>query len=108
MLNFHPPKPTFKDLTLCSIWQQTSNHSKLCSYHIRYPNLACTSSLTTRRICAPNFKLYTQISKKLCDRIQKGFMKVESSTWQKTSSHSKHYSYHIHYLNLVCLSSLES
>ncbi len=45
LLNCCPPKPTFKDLTLCSTWQQTFSHSKSYSYHICYPNLACLSSL---------------------------------------------------------------
>ncbi len=35
-------------------------------------------------------------------------MKVESSTWQHTSNHLKYCSYHIRYLHLACLSSLES
>ncbi len=45
MLNYHPPKPTFKDLTICSTWHHTFSHSKHCSHHIRYLNLLCISSL---------------------------------------------------------------
>ncbi len=64
--------------------------------------------LITRRSCFPNFKLCTRISKKLCYKIRKGFTKVESSTWQQTFGHIKYCSYHIHYPNLTCLSSLKS
>ncbi len=53
--------------------------------------------LVTRHICLPNSKLFTQISKMLCNQIQKGFTKVESSIWQQTSNHLKYYSYHICY-----------
>jgi hypothetical protein len=52
-------------------------------------------------MCLPNSKLYTQISKKLSYKTQKGFMKVESSTWQHVSNHLKYCSYHISYPNLV-------
>jgi hypothetical protein len=45
VLNCHPPKPTSKDLTMCSTSQQTFSHSKHCSHHICYPNLACIGSL---------------------------------------------------------------
>ncbi len=96
MLNYHSLKPTFKDLTPCSTWQQTSNH-------IHYPNIGCFSSkLVIRQFCLPNSKLCTQTSKKLYYQTWEGFTKVENSIWLQTSSHLKYYSYHIK--NLATLS----
>ncbi len=64
--------------------------------------------LVTRRICLPNSKLCTQTSKKLCYQTREGFTKVENSTWLQTTNHLKYHSYHIHYSNMACLSSLKN
>jgi hypothetical protein len=74
------------------------------------PNIQISKikKLTTRCICAPNSKLCTQISFKLCYKTRESFTKVECSTWHQTSNYLKYYSYHIRYSNVTYLGSLES
>jgi len=44
-----------------------------------------------------------------CDSFKPTFKgSTPRSTWLRTTNHLKHYSYHVHYPNLTCFSSLKS